>query len=61
MIKTLQAEGRTYEMYRRQERESIIIEYMSYQNTSPKKVLISPLKIQNYYDTHKDDFKVPTR
>ncbi|HWD21279.1 MAG TPA: peptidyl-prolyl cis-trans isomerase [Verrucomicrobiae bacterium] len=59
LIKTLQAQGMTYEMYRRQEREKFIIEYMSYQNTSQKKVLISPLKIQNYYDAHKDEFKLP--
>ena len=58
LIETLQKEGLTYEAYRRNEREKFIIEYMSYQNTSQKKVLISPLKIQNYYDTHKDEFKV---
>jgi peptidyl-prolyl cis-trans isomerase SurA len=58
LIQTLQKEGLTYEAYRRKERDKIIIEYMSYQNTGQKKVLISPLKIQNYYDTHKDEFKV---
>jgi len=58
LIKTLQQQGMTYEMYRRQEKEGIILEYMRYQNTSQRKILISPLKIQNYYDTHKNDFKV---
>ena len=58
LIETLQKEGLTYEDYRRREREKFIIAYMVDQNTSPKKVLISPLKIQNYYDAHKDEFKV---
>jgi peptidyl-prolyl cis-trans isomerase D len=59
LIKTLQAEGMTYEMYRRQERERFIIEYMNYQNiSSPHKILISPLKIEQYYQGHKDTFKV---
>jgi parvulin-like peptidyl-prolyl isomerase len=59
LIQTLHAEGMTYEMFRRQEREDFIIRYMVYQNVSaPKKVLISPLKIEQYYGNHKDEFKV---
>jgi parvulin-like peptidyl-prolyl isomerase len=59
LIKTLQAEGLTYEMYRRQERENFIVNYMTYQNVdAPKKTLISPLKIEEYYTNHQDDFKV---
>ena len=58
LLKTLQAEGMTYEMFRRQEREAFIIDYMSFQNTSQRKILISPLKIENYYNTHQDLFKV---
>lgn len=59
LIKTLQAEGITYEEFRRQQREQFIIEYMTYQNNSNlRKILISPLKIEQYYDEHKDEFKV---
>jgi peptidyl-prolyl cis-trans isomerase SurA len=59
LIKTLQAQGRTYESYRREKREQFIIEYMKYQNGSNlRKVLISPLKIETYYQAHEDLFKV---
>jgi parvulin-like peptidyl-prolyl isomerase len=59
LIKTLQAQGLTYEMYRRQQRENFIVDYMAYQNVdAPKKVLISPLKIEEYYNSHQDDFRV---
>jgi parvulin-like peptidyl-prolyl isomerase len=59
LIKTLQAEGLTYEMYRRQERENFIVNYMGYQNVdAPRKTLISPLKIERYYKDHQDAFKV---
>jgi parvulin-like peptidyl-prolyl isomerase len=58
LIKTLQAEGMTYEMYRRQEREKFILEYMTYHNANLQKVLISPLRIERYYNEHKDEFKV---
>ena len=59
LIKTLQAEGMTYEMYRRRERENFIVNYMGYQNVDePKKILISPLKIEQFYKEHQDAFKV---
>jgi len=59
LIKTLQAEGLTYEMYRRRERETFIVNYMAFQNVdAPKKTLISPLKIEQYYKDHQDAFKV---
>jgi parvulin-like peptidyl-prolyl isomerase len=46
-------------MYRRQQREEIIIQLMKQQNVSnPRKILISPLKIEQYYQSHKDDFKM---
>jgi parvulin-like peptidyl-prolyl isomerase len=58
LIQTLQKEGITYEEYRRQQWEKFVVEYMSYQNSEQKKVIISPLKIQNYYNAHQDDFKL---
>jgi len=58
-INTLHAEGMTYEMYRRQERETFIVNYMQYHNVGePKKLLMSPLKIEQYYKDHQDEFKV---
>jgi peptidyl-prolyl cis-trans isomerase SurA len=59
LIKTLQAEGMTFEMYKRQEREDFIVNYMDYQNVdAPRKILISPLRIEQYYTNHQDSFKV---
>jgi peptidyl-prolyl cis-trans isomerase SurA len=59
LIKTLQARGMTYEEFRRQQREQFIIEYMNYQNGSNlRRILISPLKIEQYYNDHQNEFKV---
>ena len=59
LIQSLHAKGQTYEMYRREQREKIIIEIMNDQNVSnPRKILISPLKIEQYYQTNKDEFKM---
>jgi parvulin-like peptidyl-prolyl isomerase len=59
LIKTLQAEGKTYEMFRREQREDFIVNYMGYQNVdAPRKLLISPLKIERYYTDHQDTFKM---
>jgi parvulin-like peptidyl-prolyl isomerase len=59
LIQSLQAKNMTYEEYRRQQREDFIIRYMKSQNNSSlRKILISPLKIREYYDGHNDDFKV---
>jgi parvulin-like peptidyl-prolyl isomerase len=57
LLKTLAAEGRTYEQYRKDQRELFIIRYMSAHNAGVRKVLISPLKIQNYYLTNQNEFK----
>jgi parvulin-like peptidyl-prolyl isomerase len=59
LILSLHAKGQTYEMYRREQREKIIIEIMNQQNISnPHKILISPLKIEQYYQAHMDEFKM---
>jgi peptidyl-prolyl cis-trans isomerase SurA len=59
LIKTLEAEGQTYEMYRRQVREDFIVNWMAYQNVDePRKTLVSPLKIEQYFKDHQDTFKV---
>jgi len=59
LIETLHAEGVSAETFRRQEREDFIVRYMIYQNvTAPKKTLISPLRIEQYYGEHQNEFKV---
>ena len=58
LMKTLQAEGITYETFRKMQRERFIIRYMTYHHSDNQKIIISPLKIQNYYETHPDEFKV---
>jgi parvulin-like peptidyl-prolyl isomerase len=59
LIKTLQAEGETYESYRNQVRENFIVDWMSYHNVDePHKILISPLKIERYYNEHPEKFRV---
>lgn len=58
-IQTIYKEGMTFETYRRKERENFIIGYMKHQNGSDlNKILISPLKIQQYYQDHQDTYKV---
>jgi len=59
LIKSLHAEGLTYESWRRAQREQWIIRVMKEQNGShPSKILISPLKIEQYYGSHMDEFKM---
>jgi peptidyl-prolyl cis-trans isomerase SurA len=55
--KTLQARGLTFEKFREQERERFIVEAMRAKNVS-QEIIISPHKIEAYYDAHPDDFKV---
>ena len=57
LTKSLQAEHITYETFREQVREEIIIEAMRQKFVS-EGVIISPLKIQAYYNAHQDDYKV---
>ena len=55
--RTLQAQGKTYEAYRQEQRENIIIEALRSKTVSAEKVIISPKKIQNYYNDHQDTYK----
>ena len=57
LTKTLQAEHMTYESFRKQIREQIIVEAMRGKNISSE-VIISPQKIEAFYAAHADDFKV---
>jgi peptidyl-prolyl cis-trans isomerase SurA len=57
LTKTLQAQGLTYEQFRKDVRDQWIWMYMRSKNVS-QEVVISPYKIGNYYLAHQDDFKV---
>ena len=57
MIKTLAQQGRTYEAYRNQLREDFIIRGMISKNIGGE-VLVSPYKIEKYYNENLDKFKV---
>jgi parvulin-like peptidyl-prolyl isomerase len=59
LIRSLHAKGQTYEMFRREQREDLIINLMISQNSSNlRKILISPLKVEQYYQSHQDEFKM---
>jgi len=56
-MKTLQAQGVTYEQFRKDVRDQYIISAMRSKNVS-QEIVISPYKIENYYLAHQDAFKV---
>ena len=56
-IKTLQAQGITYEKYRKDLRDQFIVEQMRLKNISDA-IIMSPHKIEVYYVTHTNDFRV---
>jgi parvulin-like peptidyl-prolyl isomerase len=57
LIETLRAQGMTFEEFRKQVRDQWIEAQMRRKNVS-QQVVISPFKIESYYQTHQDDFKV---
>jgi peptidyl-prolyl cis-trans isomerase SurA len=57
LTKTLQSQGTTYEAFRKQFRDQWIVEQMRMKNISSE-ILISPYKIEKYYQAHAGDFKV---
>lgn len=57
LLKTLQAQGMTLEQFRDQIRDQNIEAYMRNKNIS-QEIIISPYKIENYYQTHQEDFKI---
>jgi len=56
MIKTLKSEGRGFEQYREDVRERIIVGALEAKNVG-KAFIVSPLKVENYYQAHQDEFK----
>ena len=57
LTKTLQAQGITFETYRNKIRERVILELM-WREKVPRDPLISPAKIENYYNQNKEKFQV---
>jgi parvulin-like peptidyl-prolyl isomerase len=55
--KTLQEQGMTYERFREQQRNNLILQIMRDKNIASA-VIISPHKIEAYYGDHKDDYRV---
>ena len=58
LMKTLQAQGQTFEKFRRDVRDQYIVSALRAKNTAPEKIIISPYKVETYYLVHRDDFKV---
>ena len=59
LIRSLRAKGQTYESFRREQREDLIIDVMTSQHSSNlRKILISPLKVEQYYQSHQNEFKM---
>lgn len=57
-IRSLQAQGMTFEKWRQEVRDRIIVEQLRLQKFSQDKIIISPYKIETYYKLHQDEFKV---
>jgi parvulin-like peptidyl-prolyl isomerase len=55
--KSLQAQGITSESYRQQIRELFIVDAMRRKNINSG-IIISPYKIEHYYEMHRDEFKM---
>jgi parvulin-like peptidyl-prolyl isomerase len=57
LMKTLQAQGETFDQFRKEMREQYIISALRSKNVS-QEIVISPYKMENYYLNHQDEFKV---
>lgn len=57
LTKTLQANGDTYENYRKRTRDRIIVQSLTYKNINGE-LLISPQKVERYFNENKDKFKL---
>ena len=57
MTQTLHAQGMTYESFRRQMRDNLIVRALTEKNISSV-ILISPFKIEQYYADNREQFKV---
>jgi peptidyl-prolyl cis-trans isomerase SurA len=60
MTQTLKAQGITYEKFRQQIRDQIIVEALRAKNINSE-VIISPHKIEKYYNEHSKDYQLEDR
>jgi len=61
LIKSLEAQGTTFDKYRLRLREQIIEGLMRRHTVSPEKIIISPHRIETYYQEHLEGFKLADR
>ena len=57
LMKTLQAQGMNYEQFRKQIRERFIESQLRQQNIQHE-IIISPFKVQSYYQANQDKYKI---
>jgi peptidyl-prolyl cis-trans isomerase SurA len=57
LTRTLNGKGTTFEKFRQAARDNFVISALSSKNIS-QEILISPHKVEAYYQAHRDDFKV---
>ena len=57
LMKTLQAQGMTFDQFRKQVREQYIESALRNQNVQ-REIIISPYKVQSYYEANADKFKL---
>jgi len=59
-VKTLQAQGYTMARFRDNEKDKITVQAMRQSKTSDN-IIVSPVKIQAYYDQHRDAYSTPAQ
>jgi parvulin-like peptidyl-prolyl isomerase len=57
LMKTLQAEGLTYEKFRQGIRERFIVAVLKQKNVSSE-IIVSPHKVETFYLSHRDNYKL---
>jgi peptidyl-prolyl cis-trans isomerase SurA len=60
LMKTLQAQGETFEQFRQNVRDQAVATFMRSKNVA-QEIIISPYKVENYYRAHTNDFAVEDR
>jgi parvulin-like peptidyl-prolyl isomerase len=58
LLMSLQAAGKTFEDYKRQTREMVIVQNLARVHTGSGKIVISPAAIEKFYNDHQDAYKV---
>jgi parvulin-like peptidyl-prolyl isomerase len=61
LIKSLEAEGTTFDKFRQRLRNQIVESLMRRSKVSPEKIIISPHKIELYYQEHLASYKLEDR